>query len=328
MGVNCLVSIILAAYNAEKYIAETIKSVLKQTFCNFELILINDGSNDGTGSIIKKYEAFDRRLRCYSQKNMGPGSARNFGLSKSKGDWIAIIDADDLWRQDKLSRQIAFIKEHPGIVLLGTGFSQIDSDGHFVKTYRYPSDHESLLHRLERKKEFFPHSASLYKANVVQQLDGYRYRFEPSEDRDLWLRISEKGKMACLYPPLVQIRKHKNQISHINGGRQQLIAGYAATVSYFIRKLGGKDPLENKYKIDFFKWIERQLEQEEIFDRRSAWSRARLEYYTKPNRLSGILRFGEQLLGSGYFLKLLWKKLFGTDLPYQLAKKWMNISST
>jgi hypothetical protein len=125
---------------------------------------------------------------------------------------------------------------------------------------------------------------------------------------------------------LVRIRKYQNQISFSEGGRRQLVDGYAATVSYFVRKWGGKDLVadENEIKAkQFFEWIEEQLNHEGVFDRRRAWSRARAAYFAQPNRLAGILSFWEKLLRSGHALALLKEKVFGSDLPNQLAEKWL-----
>ena len=99
-----LVSVVMPAYNSEKYIAESIESVLNQTFKNFEIIVVDDGSTDNTRKIISDYK--DNRIRYYYQENLGSGAARNLGLSNSRGNWIAFLDSDDLWNPVKLEEQL------------------------------------------------------------------------------------------------------------------------------------------------------------------------------------------------------------------------------
>jgi len=103
---NPLVSVIMPAYNAEKYISESIDSVIKQTFQNWDLIIVDDGSIDQTSKIVNEFVKFDKRIKYYFQENGGQGKARNFGIINSGGRYIAFLDSDDLWLEDKLSNQI------------------------------------------------------------------------------------------------------------------------------------------------------------------------------------------------------------------------------
>lgn len=105
------ISMIIPAYNAEQTIRETIQSVLEQTFSDFEIIVIDDGSNDRTSDIIQKIA--DPRLKCFSYTNGGSSVARNRGISHAKGEFIAFLDADDLWTPDKLELQIEALQKHP-----------------------------------------------------------------------------------------------------------------------------------------------------------------------------------------------------------------------
>lgn len=108
-----LISIITPMYNAEKYIEETIKSVLLQTYKNWELIIIDDMSIDNSRSIVEKYLKVDKRIKYIkNEKNLGPGISRNIAIEKSEGDYIAFLDSDDLWKENKLSNQINFMKKY------------------------------------------------------------------------------------------------------------------------------------------------------------------------------------------------------------------------
>jgi len=114
---NNLVSIITPIYNGAKYISETIESVIKQTYPNWEMIIVDDGSKDNSAEIIRIYEKKDERIKLVQQANGGSASARNNGIRLAKGRYIALLDADDIWEKDFLKSQLALIKEKQAIVV-------------------------------------------------------------------------------------------------------------------------------------------------------------------------------------------------------------------
>ena len=117
-----LISIIMAAYNAEKTIEQAINSVLRQTYTDFELLVVNDCSKDRTVELVKSIAAKDNRVRLISnEKNSGVSFTRKHGLEESNGSWIAILDSDDAWTPDKLEKQIELSKENKCLILLFTG---------------------------------------------------------------------------------------------------------------------------------------------------------------------------------------------------------------
>ena len=127
------ISVLMSAFNAEKYIGETIDSVLGQSFIDFEFIIINDGSTDQTEVIIKKYN--DERIRYFYQENSGLSKALNFGLKISEGDYIARIDADDLCYRNRLEIQLEFMENNPDYVVCGSYTDVIDENGKFIYQY-------------------------------------------------------------------------------------------------------------------------------------------------------------------------------------------------
>lgn len=116
--VEPLISIIMPAYNAEKYITESVDTVINQTYKNWELIIINDGSTDDTEAIARQYTLTDSRIKLINQENKKLSAARNIGIKAAVGDWVAFLDADDLWVADKLKKQIALINTKPDIGLV------------------------------------------------------------------------------------------------------------------------------------------------------------------------------------------------------------------
>lgn len=127
------VSVIMPCFNATDFVAESIESVLNQTFTDFELILIDDGSTDATLGILKQYAAKDNRIVVIEKENTGPADSRNWGIRVSKGDWIAILDSDDIAMPTRLELQLAYVVNDPNLVALGSDSISINSSGHVGK---------------------------------------------------------------------------------------------------------------------------------------------------------------------------------------------------
>jgi glycosyltransferase involved in cell wall biosynthesis len=320
------VSVLMSCYNGGRWLREAIDSVIAQTFDDFELILVDDGSSDETWSIIESYRDRDRRIVAVSKSHTGLADSLNVGIAKARGAWIARLDQDDLCEPTRLEEQVNFVSNHPDVVLLGTGCLEIDNQGRAIKRHEYPSDHHDLVRRLERLRAFFPHSSAFYRADDVRKAGGYVSRIHRSEDSRLWLELTSRGNIACLPKLLVRIRRHSSQMSLDDDGHRQLCDGTTAIVCHFLRNAGHKDPSvearEDEW-IAFLEWIENRIEDSGIFERRKSWIGARTEYFTAQNRLNGTLRFGLRLLQSGNAGLQMWERLFGYSLPRRLAREWM-----
>ncbi|WP_281796914.1 glycosyltransferase family 2 protein [Desulforhabdus amnigena] len=323
---NPEITVLMSCYNAGRWLHEAIDSVLQQTFKNFEFIILDDGSEDETWNIIQSYCSRDKRIVAIRKENTGLADSLNVGIAHAKGTWIARLDADDLCEPTRLEEQIAFIRKNPEIVLLGTGFLEINDSGSVLKRHSYPAKHDQLLHRLKRSMAFFPHSSAFYRTDLVQRVHGYNPRIKRSEDTDLWLRLSEKGKLGCFKKPLVRIRKHSEQISLDQAGKRQLCDSTAARVCYFLRSSGIPDPSASNEEADwssFLEWVENRIDQESVCEKRKAWNAARSEFLQAKNRLTGIIRFSNRLLHSSHTRELLSEKFFGSSLPQRLASEWV-----
>lgn len=319
----------MSCYNGSRWLHEAVDSILRQTFEDFEFILVDDGSMDETWNIMQSYRNRDERIVTISKDNTGLADSLNVGIAQAKGAWIARLDADDICEPTRLEEQINFVRRYPDLVLLGTGFIEIDEQGHAIKKQLYPSGHRKLVRHLERSQRFFPHSSAFYLVDIVRQVGGYNPRIRRAEDRRLWLELASRGKIACLPKPLVRIRKHSGGISSDSNGRRQCCDETAATVCQFLKNAGCIDPSvdasDDEWAV-FLHWIENRMEELGCFARRKAWAIARVEYFTTGNRLTGALRFGTRLLQSGYASASLWEKFFGSSLPQSLAHEWMNRS--
>jgi glycosyltransferase involved in cell wall biosynthesis len=209
------VTVVIPAYNADRYIAATLDSVLNQTFSNFEAIVVDDGSVDRTVEIIKDYVAKDARIHLVvSPVNQGVSNARNLGLRKAEGEWIAFLDADDLWLPRKLELHVRHLKANPD---LGLSFAQVEymsSDG------RKSGKVANLRLKQIKPQHLYYENLTCTPSNLVarrstlEQVGGFERDLRGFEDMDLCLRISCAGwQVEGLKQVLVYYRTHPSGIS-------------------------------------------------------------------------------------------------------------------
>jgi len=214
-----LVSIVLPVYNAAAYLRESVDSVLRQDYRNFELLIINDGSSDESRAIIEEYAKRDSRIIAYHQENIGLVKTLNRGIELSNGSYVARIDGDDPWLDKKLSRQMHVLVSNPDTILIGGGFEIIDEDGYYLETISVPTTHEDILRTLSLRNAF-GHAGVVFKRDAALKAGGYRDNFGPTEDYDLWIRLSQMGTVANLARPVYRYRVNRGGISQQNSERQ------------------------------------------------------------------------------------------------------------
>lgn len=187
-----LISIIMAAYNAEKTIEQAIDSVLNQTYPNFELLVVNDCSKDRTVELVRSIVAKDSRVCLISNvKNSGVSYTRKHGLEEAKGSWIAILDSDDAWAPEKLEKQIALQKKM-NADLLFTGSAFMDSDGQPIDWYLHaPAE---VTYRKLLKQNVLSNSSALVRKKLYTK--HYAIGDGMHEDFAIWLSILKEGKKA------------------------------------------------------------------------------------------------------------------------------------
>ena len=323
---NIKVSVIMACHNSSVYLDEAVSSVLGQTFGDLELILIDDCSTDNTLEIAKRYQKQDDRVLVLSLSvNSGPATARNAGIRSARGEWLGILDSDDVAMPTRFEEQMRLTDCDKGLVMIGSSSISMDAKGHEIKDHKYPTRHSELGKRLETMRAFPPHSSLVYRKDDVERLSAFNSRYDQCEDYDLWLRLSEVGKVTSINKPLVKIRKHEQNISNSEGGMQQIHFGFAASVCHFLRIHGVADPSTTSNEavwLEFLTWIKMKLIEEDVFGRNKSRVVARTEYFAMENRLAGALRFGFHLLRTGHASALMWEKFFGSSLPVRLAREW------
>ncbi|MEM9924523.1 MAG: glycosyltransferase [Cyanobacteria bacterium P01_D01_bin.50] len=198
-------SIIIPAYNAIKYLPETLESVLKQTFSNFEVLIINDGSSDNIIEWVA--DIIDPRVKLISQDNQGVSAARNAGIDKSKGEYIAFLDADDLWEPTKLEKQLQCLKKNPSLGLIHTAMMLIDEKGKSLgRTFISNVEGDALKALLEENT--IVTSSVIVRRNCLETVGKFDRNLHSSEDWELWVRIASLYPFALIKEPLVFHRQH------------------------------------------------------------------------------------------------------------------------
>jgi hypothetical protein len=221
------VSVVIPVWNGERYLAEAVESVLAQTHTDFELIIVDDGSTDGTAQIAESYARRDPRVRLVRQPNQGVAAARNTGLEVARAPWVACLDHDDLMLSHRLERQIAFIAEHPEVKVFGSICRYINQEGrprggHTIGApIRSRAELDALLE--EGRLIGLTHPSVMMHRDTVRALGGYDPAAEPAEDLDLWMRVAEAGHVVLQDDEvLTEFRVHAESIigAHTAKGAQ------------------------------------------------------------------------------------------------------------
>lgn len=198
------VTVLMPAYNAGQYIAEAIRSVLAQDFDSFELLIINDGSTDNTGEIIKGFD--DARIKLTEQENNGIIAALNRGLLEAKGKYIARFDADDICMPQRLRIQSAFLDDNPGYIVCGSDAEYITEDGeHLFDFHCAGYEHADIMKNMYVHCPVI-HSAAMYRKEAITEAGGYPLYAYSFEDHLLWVQLKEKGFFTNIPRQLVKIR--------------------------------------------------------------------------------------------------------------------------
>ncbi|WP_457571129.1 glycosyltransferase family 2 protein [Desulfovulcanus sp.] len=248
------ISVILPVYNCEKYLRYAIESILGQTFGDFELLLLDDGSTDRSSRIANEYASKDARIRYFYHQNIGLTKTLNIGLSLSRGDYISRQDADDLSHPNRLEKQVKYLCEHPDVSLVGSSMYQINEKGEKMGSYIYPACHDELVRWMKKGRNPFPHTSIMFRKDVVKnKIGGYRDIFKKSQDVDLYLRVCEKFNIASIQDNLVYVRVHPESISRDSKFYESRMYALYALACYQFRKKYNKDPYGAASLVEFRK---------------------------------------------------------------------------
>lgn len=237
------VSVNMPCYNCEKHVGIAIESILNQTLQDFELIVVNDGSTDNSLNVIKSFS--DSRIIIVNNSvNQGIVATRNIAIRRSSGEYIAILDSDDISCPNRLAEQVAFLDENPDYGVIGSWIEVIDDKGNATGEVRKTPDSSELIPVLSLFQNCFAQSSVLLrKSSLPDEL--YNPELSITEDYDLWIRILEKYKGSNLQKALVKYRVHPAN----NSKKTELIIGrLQKIIKYQLNKLG-ISPTEFELKI-------------------------------------------------------------------------------
>ena len=252
-----LISIIIPVYNGEKTIQKTIESVLQQTFKDFEIILINDGSQDSTLDVINNIK--DERLRVFSYPNAGVSTSRNRGLALARGEFISFLDADDLWTPDKLETQLKALQNNSQAAVAYSWSDWIDESGQFLRSGGHITVNGKVFEHLLVRDFIESGSNPLIRRQALDEVGEFEPSVTPAEDWDMWLRLAVRYEFVAV--PCVQILYRVSPLTasfnvwKMEAGSLQTIERAFARVPESLQRLK-KETLASRYKYLAFKATE------------------------------------------------------------------------
>src|SRR5262245_2251394 len=209
------VSVVMPVYNAERYVARSVESILAQALTSFEFLIFDDGSQDCSLPILEQYAKQDERIRLFARPHKGYVPWLNEGVNLARGEFIARMDADDISLPYRFTRQVDYLRMHPACVVVGCGTLMIDPDGDPICEHRPHTDHATILETLTNGTHgVIAHPTSMMRRDALLRIGGYRETYEPIEDFDLWLRLAEVGELANIPEPLFRYRQHHASIMY------------------------------------------------------------------------------------------------------------------
>ena len=234
-----LVSVVMVVCNVDRFLEESVESILSQTFGDFEFIIVDYGSTDSSRGIVARYAEKDSRVRLHQIPHCGLGEARNTACSLARGRYIAMMDADDVALPMRLQLEVDFMERHPKVGLLGAAVQWINAAGRALYISRHPGSDEQLRKAQTVQCSFWQPTVLLLREAFVLA-GGYRGAFAPAEDYDLWLRVTENFQCSNLEDVVLKYRIHPHQLS-LRKLNQQTLGILAAQRSAAMRQGGERD---------------------------------------------------------------------------------------
>ena len=211
---NPLISVVMPVHNALPFLEESIKSILIQTLSDFEFVILDDASTDGSRELLRQWSLRDTRIHLHESKTqLGLAGSSNAVVAKARAPLVARMDADDIAHPDRLLRQINIMKDRPDVALMGTLCNGIDASGRVVR----PRDRWRLLRCSNLIP--FPHGSAMFRREVFDQVGGYDEKTIGAEDQDLFLRMASRGRVLTLPDVLYSYRYHSRNATLANSKR-------------------------------------------------------------------------------------------------------------
>jgi glycosyltransferase involved in cell wall biosynthesis len=208
-----IVSVLLPVYNGDRYLAEAIESILAQSFREFELLIINDGSTDRSRQVLERYAAQDDRIRLIHRENRGLIETLNEMLGLARGEFLARMDADDISLSDRFALQVKFLQQNPDYVCVGGAYDLIDPQGRSVLHSVMPEANPEIQQALLSGQTIINHPCAMIRRSALQRIGGYDEAMRTVEDLDMLLRLGEIGLLANLPDTVLKYRFHMQSVS-------------------------------------------------------------------------------------------------------------------
>lgn len=205
-----LVSVLITIFNGADLITSTIESLQHQTYPQFEIVVVDDGSTDNSAEVVRELAISDPRIRLFSPGRLGRGKALNYGLKQCQGEFIAINDADDVSHPDRLQKQVAFLIENPDYGLVGCYSMIVDLATGVQRVTQYPITDKALRLQLTQGS-CFNHPEIVFRQSVVRRIGGYTETRRFLFDRDIIIRVAKVSKIAKVPEVLVTIQHHQGR---------------------------------------------------------------------------------------------------------------------
>ena len=231
------ISVVLPVYNAEAYVGKAIESILHQTYADFELIIINDGSTDQSLEIVQSYT--DSRIKIVSRENKGLISSLNEGFALARGKYVARMDADDIALPQRFEKQVALLDVMPSVALCGTWVDVIDAQGVVKGDYAYPPIDTKAIRTYTLRHNPFIHPTVMLRKNVFEKVGGYRSVFKHVEDYELWTRIVFAYDVANIPEKLLHYRVSGESITRKNQIAMRLRGMWVRVLAMWRKVKGG-----------------------------------------------------------------------------------------
>ncbi len=238
-----LVSVVVAAYNAQRYLAAAMQSILEQDYGRLELILVDDGSSDRTLGIARRFGRLDSRVKVLSQTNQGCSAARNSAIQAATGLYVAIMDADDISTRDRLATQVRYLDEHPDCVSVGSAYTMACPEGVPWWDEHPPLEHAAIVQGLLRGLGgSMMNATTLMRTEALADIGGYNPRYSYGEDVDLFLRLALRGRLANLPSVHLLYRQHLKSAVYTCNEQQQILMKEIITRAHAAHGLPLPDP--------------------------------------------------------------------------------------
>jgi hypothetical protein len=242
------VSVVMPVFNGGCYLAAAVESILRQSFNDFELIVIDDGSTDQSASLLSGFARSDGRIRVIGQANAGIVATLNRALDLARGEYVARMDADDVALPSRFDLQVAFLDAHPDVAVVGSAITLIDEEGNAIRDVDYPLAPTEVSEFLLHVGCALAHPAVMMRRADIVAAGGYRAAYRHAEDYDLWLRISETRALANLPDRLLLYRQHPLK-SSARFVAEQILTTKVAQLAAQARRAGKGDPTQGLTRI-------------------------------------------------------------------------------